>query len=118
VALWLEEGEVRQAAAREAKANLALLEGELGGKKFFGGDGVGYLDLAASGFAQWLRVFEEMAGTRLLAEDEHPALCRWAREYTEEATVRQCLPNREALLAALATRKESFASTAKAIARK
>ncbi|KAM0873940.1 hypothetical protein ACQ4PT_037743 [Festuca glaucescens] len=117
VALWAAEGEGKEAAAREAKAkaNLALLEGQLGGKRFFGGDRVGFLDLVTSGFAHWLGVYEEMGGTRLLAEDEHPALWRWAREYTADATVRHCLPDREALLAAMATSKERFVSAATAM---
>jgi glutathione S-transferase len=118
VALWAEEGEARAAAAREAKANLTLLEAQLGGKRFFGGDRVGFLDVAAGGIAHWLGVFEEIAGTRLLAGDEHPALCRWAKEYTGDETVRQCLPDREALLAAMSTKKERYVSIAAAMARK
>ncbi|KAM0890074.1 hypothetical protein ACQ4PT_027268 [Festuca glaucescens] len=118
VALWAAEGEGKEAAAREAKANLALLEGQLGGKRFFGGDRIGFLDLVASGFAHWLGVYEEMGGTRLLAEDGHLALWRWAREYAADATVRQCLPDREALLAAMASSKERFVSAATAMARK
>ncbi|KAM0873941.1 hypothetical protein ACQ4PT_037744 [Festuca glaucescens] len=118
VALWAEDGEAREAAAREAKANLTLLEAQLGGKRFFGGDRVGFLDVAASGIAHWLGVFEDIAGVRLLADDEHPALCRWASEYAADEAVRRCLPDREALLAAMATKKERYVSIAKAMARK
>ena len=91
---------------------------KLGGRRFFGGDRVGFLDVAASGLAHWLGVFEEMAGVTLLAEDEHPALCRWAREYVADEAVRGCLRDRGALLAALAARKDRYVSTAKAMARK
>ncbi|VAI09054.1 glutathione transferase GST 23 isoform X2 [Triticum aestivum] len=117
VALW-GEGEAREAAARETKRNLTLLEAQLGGRRFFGGDRVGFLDIAASGLAHWLGVFEEMAGVTLLTEEEHPALCRWAREYVADEAVRGCLRDRGALLAALAARKDRYVSTAKAMARK
>ncbi|XP_020161669.1 glutathione transferase GST 23 [Aegilops tauschii subsp. strangulata] len=117
VALWAEPGEARAAAAREAKEGLALLEAQLPeGKRFFGGDAIGLLDIAASGVARWLGVFEEMAGVRLLTEEEHPALCRWAREYAADETVRQCLPHRDLVLAVLTPRRDMFVSTAKAMA--
>lgn len=118
MALWAEDGETREAAAREAKANLTLLEAQLAGKRFFGGDRVGFLDIAASAFAHWLGVFEEIAGVSLLAADEHPALCAWAREYAADEAVGRCLPDREALLAALTRRKQTYVSTAKAMAQK
>ncbi|EMS45505.1 hypothetical protein TRIUR3_02657 [Triticum urartu] len=117
VALWADPGEARAAAAREAKEGLALLEAQLPeGKRFFGGDAIGLLDIAASGLARWLGVFEEMAGVRLLTEEEHPALCRWARAYTADQTVQQCLPDRDLVLAVLMPRRDMFVSTAKAMA--
>ena len=89
---------------------------KLGGRRFFGGDRVGFLDVAASGHAHWLGVFEEMAGVRLLTEEEHPALCRWARAYAADQTAQQCLPDRDLVLAVLTPRRDMFVSTAKAMA--
>ena len=68
------------------------------GKCFFGGDAVGYLDIAASGFAHWLSVFKEVAGVRLVTEVEFPDLCRWAKEYASVETVRRCLPDRKSVV--------------------
>jgi glutathione S-transferase len=61
-------------------------------------------------------VFEEMSGVRLLTDEEHPALCRWAREYTADEEVRQCLPDKDRVVAALTPRKELYVSIAKAMA--
>ena len=91
---------------KEIKEKLKLLEGQVKGKRFFGGDAVGYLDIAASGFAHWLSVFEEVAGVRLVTEEEFPDLCRWAKEYSSVETVRRCLPDREKLLAHFTARKD------------
>ncbi|XP_051220805.1 glutathione transferase GST 23-like [Lolium perenne] len=116
VALWTEPGETQAAWAREAKENMTLLERQLPeGKNFFGGDAIGFLDIAVGGIAHLLGVFEEIAGVRLLAEEDHPALCRWAREYLSDETVRQCVPDRDSVLVALAARKELYVSTAKAM---
>ncbi|KAF8647015.1 hypothetical protein HU200_065530 [Digitaria exilis] len=116
LSLWT-EGEVQKGFVKEIKENLKLLEGQLvkGRKRFFGGDAVGYLDIAACVFAHWLPVFEEVAGVRLVTEEEYPDLCRWAREYAADETVRQCLPDRAELLAHFTARKDFFVATAKAI---
>jgi glutathione S-transferase len=115
IALWT-DGEAQEASAREAKANLTLIEGQLPeGKRFFGGDAIGYLDIALGGTAHWMQMFEEIAGVPLLTEEEHPALCRWAREYTADEVVRQCLPDRDRLLAALTPRRGVLVSIAKAM---
>ncbi|KAF7040192.1 hypothetical protein CFC21_050109 [Triticum aestivum] len=117
IALWT-DGEPQATAARETKANLTLLEAQLPeGKRFFGGDAIGFLDIAVGGaLAHWMGVVEEMAGVRLLTEEDHPALCRWARAYRADETVRQCLPDRDRVLAALADRKNLYVSIAKAMA--
>ncbi|KAM0898029.1 hypothetical protein ACQ4PT_022194 [Festuca glaucescens] len=117
VALWTEPGESQAASAREAKESLTLLEEQLPeGKRFFGGDAIGFLDIAASGVALWLGVLEEIAGVRLLDQEEHPALYRWAMDYAADEAVRQCTPDRDYLLVALMARKHLYVSTAKAMA--
>lgn len=92
--------------------NLALLEARLQGRRFFGGDAVGYIDVAASALAAWLPVLEELAGTgaegTLMGEEEFPALCRWRREYTADEAVRACLPSRDQLVAYYAAKKDGF----------
>ena len=115
MALWT-DGEAQAAPMSKAKTNLSLIEGQLPeGKRFFGGDDIGFLDIALSGITHWMEVFEEIAGVRLLTEEEHPALYRWAREYTANQTVRQCLPDKDRLLAALAPMRDTFVSMTKAM---
>jgi glutathione S-transferase len=115
LSLWT-EGEVQKGFVKEIRENLKLLEGQVKEKRFFGGDGVGYLGIAASGFAHWLPVFEEVAGVRLATEEEFTDLCRWAKEYASDEAVKQCLPDRERLLARFTARKELFVATAKSMA--
>ncbi|KAM0868129.1 hypothetical protein ACQ4PT_041554 [Festuca glaucescens] len=113
IALWT-DGKEQAGAISAAKANLTLIEAQLPeGKMFFGGDTIGLLDIAVSGIAHWMEIFEEIAGMRLLTEEEHPTLYRWAREYTSKQTVRLCLPDKDRLLAALAPSREIFVSIAK-----
>ncbi|ONM34541.1 glutathione transferase29 [Zea mays] len=115
LAMWT-EGEAQRGFVKEIKENLKLLEGQVKGKRFFGGGDVGYLDVAASVFAHWLPVCEEVAGVSLVTAEEYPDLCRWAREYTSHDAVKRCLPGREELLARFSARKDSFVAAARSMA--
>lgn len=101
MAIWVEEGEARKGFEKEAKELVALLEAHLAGKKtmFFGGDRPGYLDVAASALGPWRSVIEELNGVTMLNEEEHPALCRWTRDYCSCEALKPCMPDREKLLA-------------------
>ncbi|VAH98426.1 unnamed protein product [Triticum turgidum subsp. durum] len=70
-----------------------------GGEEVLRGDALGFVDLAACTLAHWLGVLEDVAGVRLMADGEYPALRRWAKEYTSDEVVRQSLPDREELVA-------------------
>jgi glutathione S-transferase len=108
--IWTIAGREYSEPVKTVEDNLTLLERQLPeGKRFFGGDTIGFLDIAVSGISLWLEVFEEVAGVPLLTEEKHPALCRWAREYTAEETVRRCLPERRHIITALTARKELYA---------
>ncbi|XP_062187670.1 probable glutathione S-transferase [Phragmites australis] len=112
---WIEAGEAREGFVKEAKEYLALLEAQLGGKRFFGGDTVGYLDIAASALAPWRSVIEEVTGVSLLNDDEYPALCRWAKEYNSNEALKPCLPDRDQLLAYFTKNKEMYQNGVKAM---
>ncbi|GMH28969.1 hypothetical protein Nepgr_030812 [Nepenthes gracilis] len=82
----------------EAIENLKLLEKELEGKKFFGGEKIGFVDIVANFIAYWVPLIEEATGKQLLGE-EFPALCRWKDEYVSSAVIKEHLPSRDKLVA-------------------
>ncbi|KAL6616698.1 hypothetical protein ACP70R_038968 [Stipagrostis hirtigluma subsp. patula] len=114
LSFWMEDGERKKTFVKESKENLELLEGQLKGRRFFGGDAIGVVDIAASGLALWLGVLKEAAGVRLVSDGEYPALCQWAERYVSHESVKTCLPIRDELVARVSARKEMYTQLAKA----
>ena len=94
--------------AKEAKENLALLEVQLRGKRFFGGDTVGYIDIVFCWLAPWLSVVEEVTGMTVVDESEYPALRQWEKEYNSCEALKPCLPDRDQLVAYFTENKERY----------
>ena len=81
---------------------IVLLEEAFGkcskGKAFFGGDGIGYLDIAFGCFLGWLRVSEKITGLKLLDEAKTPRLVKWAESFCADAAVKGIMPETDKLL--------------------
>ncbi|XP_037419225.1 glutathione S-transferase U8-like [Triticum dicoccoides] len=96
-AMWT-DGAEQARLTRETKEGLAILDAQLDGKRFFGGDALGFVDLAACTLAHWLGVLEDVAGVRLMNDGvpdaEYPALRRWAMEYTQGGVLARLWPAR------------------------
>ncbi|CAL0313162.1 unnamed protein product [Lupinus luteus] len=87
---------------QEVGEGLALLEDALKkiskGKDYFGGDQIGYLDIAFGGFLGWLRVTEASIGVKLLNEGTTPGLLNWAQKFATHDAVKDVLPDTGKLL--------------------
>ncbi|CAO1943041.1 unnamed protein product [Urochloa humidicola] len=90
MAHWV-EGEAREKFEKEGLELLSLLEEQLKGKKFFGGDRPGYLDVAASLLGPWSSVIQEVMGVTVVREDEHPAIVQWAKDYCSHGALKPCI---------------------------
>jgi glutathione S-transferase len=113
MSLW-SDGEAQERFVGEVKENLVTLEAQLGGKRFFGSDALGIVDVASCFLAHWLYAMEEAAGVRLFTDGEFPDLRRWAKEYTSHEAVKRSLPDRGQLVAFFSANKERFGSMVKA----
>ncbi|XP_022725868.1 glutathione S-transferase U17-like [Durio zibethinus] len=93
--------DARKAAIAQVEEGLALLEEAFGkcskGKPFFGGDQIGFLDIAFGSFLGWLRVTEKFNGMKLLSEAKTPALVNWADRFCSDAAVKDVMPDTEKL---------------------
>ncbi|CAI9087826.1 OLC1v1022002C1 [Oldenlandia corymbosa var. corymbosa] len=60
-------------------------------KAFFGGDNIGYLDIALGPFWSWLPAVETLTETRLVDDTKTPNLCRWGPRFFSHEAVKDVL---------------------------
>ncbi len=92
------KGEEKEAAIEESRELFKTFENELNGKKFFGGDNIGLVDIVAIFMAFWLGVIQEATGMELVTKEKFPKLCEWIDDIVNCSTVNEFLPSRDHLL--------------------
>ncbi|KAM3404086.1 hypothetical protein ACQJBY_007277 [Aegilops geniculata] len=102
-AVFASTGEEQDAAVRQVHENLALIEAELRegafkGRRFFGGDEVGFLDVVLGCGSYWLAVFEEVTGVQLVDAEAFPLFHAWLRDFEAQDEVRETIPSIHRLL--------------------
>ncbi|GMI79864.1 glutathione S-transferase TAU 16 [Hibiscus trionum] len=89
--------EAQKAAMAEVLEGVVLLEEAFKklskGKAFFGGDSVGFVDLAAGSLLAWIKVIEKFTETKLLSEAKTPSLVAWADCFSTHAAVKDVFPD-------------------------
>ncbi|OIT03207.1 PREDICTED: probable glutathione S-transferase [Nicotiana attenuata] len=91
------KGEEKEKGWDETCELLKFLENELQDKKFFGGDNIGFLDIAAS-YIHWFGAIQESLGLELLTEEKFPKLSKWIDEFLSCRIIVENLPPREILV--------------------
>ncbi|KAK7317550.1 hypothetical protein RJT34_01889 [Clitoria ternatea] len=86
----------------EVREGLVLLEDVFKecskGKAFFGGDQIGFLDIALGGFLGWIRVIEISNGVKFLDRSNTPGLLKWAESFCAHAAVKHVMPETRKLI--------------------
>lgn len=89
--VWSGKGEDQEEAKKEFIEILKTLEGELGNKTYFGGDNLGFVDVALVPFTSWFYSYETCANFSI--EAECPKLVVWAKTCMESESVSKSLPH-------------------------
>ncbi|XP_068656101.1 probable glutathione S-transferase [Aristolochia californica] len=89
--VWMKKGEEKEAAKKEYIEILKLLEGELGEKPFFGGESLGYVDVALVPFSSRFYTYETAANFSI--EEECPTLIGWVKRCLAFESVSKNLPD-------------------------
>ncbi|KAL3839464.1 hypothetical protein ACJIZ3_024055 [Penstemon smallii] len=98
VAMWKafsSPGEEGEKAKEEAAQLLKYLEEEIKGKKFFGGENIGLVDISANFIGYWFGIFQEIAGLELLTKEKYPNLGEWIDGFINHSFVKDYLPPKD-----------------------
>ena len=75
---------------------MVLLEEAFGvcskGKPFFGGDHIGFLDIALGCHLGWIKVTELTLGLKLIDPASAPKLAHWAEKFCQDPAVSGVMP--------------------------
>ncbi|KAL9261438.1 putative glutathione S-transferase [Drosera capensis] len=100
-------------ARTEAQECLKFLENELKGKKYFGGETIGMIDIVAIGLAFWQRTLQEITDKDLMNKQDFPLLCAWAEELLSCSVISDNLPPKDKFISLIRSRREAAAATSK-----
>jgi glutathione S-transferase len=91
--LLAKKGEEQEAAKKEFIEAIKLLEQELGDKTYFGGDKLGYVDVALIPFYTWFKGYETFGNINV--EKESPKFIAWAKRCIKIESVSKSLPDQD-----------------------
>ncbi|KAJ8750598.1 hypothetical protein K2173_015771 [Erythroxylum novogranatense] len=83
----------------EAGEQMKILENQLKGKEFFGGETIGYLDIVAFSVAYWSQVLIQVFGVEFLPEEKFPIVYKWIGRLLDIDVIKSWVPPREKHLA-------------------
>ncbi|KAK7282865.1 hypothetical protein RIF29_11955 [Crotalaria pallida] len=104
-------GEELQQAAEEARENLKTLQSGLEGKRYFGGEKIGFADVAIGWLGHWVSLMEEIVGINLLDTKSMAKLKAWFDDFLENPIIKECMPPRDKLMEHIKTLRKALLSS-------
>lgn len=99
----------KEEVLKEVREHLKTLENQLKGKDFFGGDKIGYVDIAAMVIAFWFPVVQEaLGGQQFYTSDQFPDLFKWSEKLRQIDLVNECRPPKDRHIAAFKARFDAM----------
>lgn len=93
---------VRATHVEELHSVLQILETALAkcdeGKRFFGGESLGYIDIVLGSALGWIKATEKLTEQKFLDEEKTPLLVNWAERFCGHSAVKGMMPETEKLV--------------------
>ncbi|KAH6772903.1 hypothetical protein C2S52_004260 [Perilla frutescens var. hirtella] len=96
--VFVSQGKEQEEAIPQAVANLKFLEEQLKGKKHFGGETIGYLDIALGWMANLISLLEEIIDLKLVDAENFPLLSAWMNNFSDDPVIKECWPPRDKMI--------------------
>ena len=91
-------GEEQKKAVEELQESLCIIAGALEGKKFFGGETIGLVDLALGWVPHWLLIVNQVTGATMALDGKLEVLKAWFEEFLAVGELKGKLPPHDKLL--------------------
>eukprot|EP01018_Ginkgo_biloba_P019452 Gb_16564 [translate_table: standard] len=96
------KGEAQEEAKKEFIQGMVLLEGALreicGGKAYFGGERIGFVDIAFIPFVSWFHALEVLGEFKIPLEEKCPSIDAWVKRCMERESVKKIFPQPEKVM--------------------
>ena len=91
------QGKEQEEAMVPAMENLRFWEEELKGKKFFGGEKIGFVDLALGWLDNSISILEEIVGLKIV-DEKFPLLSAWMQDFADASIIKDNWPPRDKMI--------------------
>ncbi|KAH0783024.1 hypothetical protein KY290_002622 [Solanum tuberosum] len=106
---FFSSGETKAEGVESVVEGLHLLEGQIIGKKFFGGEKIGYLDIIIGWIAYWFQYIEEIGEFKAMDSTKYPCLHAWINNFIQLPIIQQSLPTPDVVKAVFRGFKDAAA---------
>ncbi|KAK7400188.1 hypothetical protein VNO78_11388 [Psophocarpus tetragonolobus] len=104
-------GDDQENAVKAAREAMEKIEEEIKGKKFFGGENIGYLDIALGWIPYWTPVWEEVGSMQIIEPLRFPGITAWMTNFLNHPVIKDSLPPREDMLVYFHSRRKALSSS-------
>ena len=102
------QGEQLQKAVEESAANFLLLEETLGTSRYFGGDEIGFVDIALGGMLAFVKALQKATNLVLIDQEKMLLLSSWMNRFCEANGVKEVMSDLAKLVEFITTMRVRF----------
>ncbi|KAK1390654.1 Glutathione transferase [Heracleum sosnowskyi] len=92
------QGEAQEKLVESIIEAFEKIEEEIKGKTFFGGESLGFLDIALGWISLWLPAWEELGSMKILHPIKFPGIALWVQNFTSQPVIKEKLPSKERIV--------------------
>nr|AFK41941.1 unknown [Lotus japonicus] len=104
-------GDEQEKALNEAREAMEKIEEVIEGKRFFGGENIGYLDIAVGWISYWIHIWEEVGSIHIIDPLKFPATTAWMTNFLSHPVIKDTLPPRDKMIDYFHGRKKDLSET-------
>lgn len=93
-AMW-SQGEEKEKLVKSIIEELEKIEEEIKGRRFFGGESLGFLDIALGWISYWLPLWEQVGSMKIFDPIKFPGTALWVENFLSQPVINEKLPPKD-----------------------